>query len=124
VPSHELRQLADYDLTLLAIRAEAREKLKDKAEQVVWEALTDPEDKYRRDRASIFVPKPESVVETKPDIDIAGVYAARFKALQANNGTAEARARAYDYAVGLCRDHYGVDLEEAKRRVFAALARD
>jgi hypothetical protein len=58
----------------------------------------------------------------KPDVDLAAIHAERFRLLRDNLGNAEARARAYDHAVKACCDHYGVDLEAAKRAVQFALA--
>jgi hypothetical protein len=61
-------------------------------------------------------PKPEPKVE----LDIAAIYAARVKILRPNIGD-EARFRAFDHTVDVCRVHYGADLEAAKQMVRAAL---
>jgi hypothetical protein len=61
--------------------------------------------------------------ELKPEFDLAAIYAERFRIMRPNVGDDEARARAYDHAVRACEAHYGVDLEEAKRRVLTALGR-
>jgi hypothetical protein len=255
VPPDELRKLAEYDIELLAIKAEAREQMHDKCESIIWEALTDTTDKYRQDRAAIFVlespraadrgfakrfskvddpsskfivgwavnapeamlseterqngerelkvsearkakkaapsesetlgvaaieppaadvepivadvepvaallepivarpaaslvvprsvfpnvvadedampreskraPQPEAKPEPppgpKPEIDLAVIYAERFRLMQPNVGAAEARSRAYDYAIRTCEAHYGVGLEAAKTMTRAAL---
>ena len=53
--------------------------------------------------------------------DLAAVYAERFKLIVGNVGPDEARLRAFEYAVGVCRAHYRVDLETAKKMVSDAI---
>jgi excisionase family DNA binding protein len=53
--------------------------------------------------------------------DLAAVYEKRFKLLVPNVGPDEARLRAFEYAVSVCRSHYRVDLETAKRMVSDAI---
>jgi hypothetical protein len=60
----------------------------------------------------------------RPEPDLALVYAERVKLLARNVSETEARARAYDFTVGLCRAHHGVDLEAAKQMVLAAMRRE
>jgi hypothetical protein len=59
----------------------------------------------------------------KPQPDYRLAYETRRKEL-ARWGADEAHFRAFDHAVGLCRAQTGVDLEEAKRRVRAAIAKE
>ena len=69
-------------------------------------------------------PGPESKFESKsePEPDLAAIYAERFKIMRPNVGDSGARARAYEHAVGICCNHYGVDNEKSRRSVRAALA--
>jgi hypothetical protein len=53
--------------------------------------------------------------------DLAAVYAERFKLLVGNVGPDEARLRAFEHAVSVCRAHYRVDLETAKKMVSDAI---
>jgi hypothetical protein len=53
--------------------------------------------------------------------DLAAVYAERFKLTVGNLGPDEARLRAFEHAIGVCRTHYRVDLETAKRMVSDAI---
>jgi hypothetical protein len=58
---------------------------------------------------------------SQPDYGL--VYRERRKALAHNLGDAEAHFRAFDFAVNLCRNHSGCDLEQAKALVRAAIAK-
>jgi hypothetical protein len=58
-----------------------------------------------------------------PEVDYRLVYETRRKALARNLGDDEAHFRAFDYAVSFCRQHSGCDLEQAKARVRAAIAK-
>jgi hypothetical protein len=53
--------------------------------------------------------------------DLATVYAERVRLLSPDVSEDEARARAYDYVVSICRARYGVGLEVAKRAVLTVL---
>jgi excisionase family DNA binding protein len=53
--------------------------------------------------------------------DLAAVNAERFKFIVGNVGPDEGRLRAYEYTVGVCRNHYRVDLETAKRMTADAI---
>jgi DNA polymerase-1 len=59
----------------------------------------------------------------KPEPNLFAVYTERFKILRPDVSEDEAKARAYDYVVEVCRARYGVDLEVAKRAVLATLKR-
>jgi hypothetical protein len=58
-----------------------------------------------------------------PQIDYALVYRERRKSLVRNLGADEAHFRALDFTINFCREHSGCDLEEAKKRVRAAVAK-
>jgi excisionase family DNA binding protein len=53
--------------------------------------------------------------------NLAAVYASRFKLIVGNVGPDEARLRAFEHTVGVCRTHYRVDLESAKKMVSDAI---
>jgi hypothetical protein len=55
VPSHALRRLAAYDMEIIDLALEQREQLCDRAEEIVYEALHDLDDKTRRDVMARFV---------------------------------------------------------------------
>jgi hypothetical protein len=57
----------------------------------------------------------------KPEPDFGLIYSERVKLLRRDVDEAEARARAYEYAVGAYRAHRACDLEEAKRAMRAAV---
>jgi hypothetical protein len=58
----------------------------------------------------------------RPQPDYGLVYRERRKLL-ASLGTDEAHFRALDFTISLCRKHSGCDLEEAKKLVWAAIAK-
>ena len=58
----------------------------------------------------------------RPQPDLALVYRERLKALRGLGGD-EPLFRAFDFTVNFCREHSGCDLEEAKARVRAAIAK-
>jgi hypothetical protein len=58
---------------------------------------------------------------SQPDFGL--VYRERLKLLRRNVPEEEARARAYDFTVSVCREHSGCDLEKAKSLVRAAIAK-
>jgi hypothetical protein len=60
----------------------------------------------------------------KPEVDYRLVYETRRKALVLNLGADEAHFRAVDFAINFCRQHSGVDLEEAKKQVWGAIAKE
>ena len=53
--------------------------------------------------------------------DLAAIYAERFRLIVGNVGPDEARLRAFEHTVGVCRNHYRVDLQTAKRMVSDAI---
>ena len=58
----------------------------------------------------------------RPQPDLALVYRERLKALRGLGGD-EPHFRAFDFTVNFCREHSGCDLEQAKARVRAAIAK-
>jgi hypothetical protein len=54
------------------------------------------------------------LITIEPASELAAVYAERFKLIAPNVGPDEGRLRAFEHAVGVCRNHYRVDLETAK----------
>jgi hypothetical protein len=57
----------------------------------------------------------------RPEPDLALVYRERVKLLRRDVDEAEARARAYDFAVAFHQGHYGSDLPTAKSAALAAV---
>jgi hypothetical protein len=57
----------------------------------------------------------------KPEVRYRLVYTERLKLLKRDVAEDEARCRAFEFAVRLCRDHTGADLEAAKVMVTAAI---
>ena len=53
--------------------------------------------------------------------DLAAEYERRFKLIAPNVGPDEGRLRSFEHAVGVCRAHYRVDLERAKRMTADAI---
>ena len=53
--------------------------------------------------------------------DLAAEYEKRFKLIVGNVGPDEARLRAFEHTVGVCRRHYRVDLETGKKMVSDAI---
>jgi hypothetical protein len=53
--------------------------------------------------------------------DLAAVYAERFRLIVPDLGPDEGRLRAFEHTVGVCRNHYRVDLETAKKMVSDAI---
>jgi excisionase family DNA binding protein len=53
--------------------------------------------------------------------DLAAVFAERFKLIVPNVGPDEGRLRAFEHTVLVCRNHYRVDLETAKRMTAGAI---
>jgi excisionase family DNA binding protein len=63
-------------------------------------------------------------IEPAPDPfapDLAAEYEKRFKLIVPNVGPDEGRLRAFEHTVLVCRNHYRVDLETAKRMVSDAI---
>jgi excisionase family DNA binding protein len=56
-----------------------------------------------------------------PAPGLAAVYAEQFKLIVPNLGPDEARLRAFEYTVKICRSAYRVDLETAKRMTSDAI---
>jgi hypothetical protein len=59
----------------------------------------------------------------KPEPDLSLVHRERMKLLQLNLSADEARLRSLDFTIDFCRQHFGCDLEEAKKRVAEAIAK-
>jgi hypothetical protein len=53
--------------------------------------------------------------------DLAAIYAERFRLIVGNVGPDEARLRAFEHTVGVCRRHHHVDQETGKRMVSDAI---
>lgn len=65
-----------------------------------------------------------SAIEPSPEPfapDLAAEYEKRFKLIVGNVGPDEARLRAFEHTVGVCRQHHHVDPETAKRMVSDAI---
>jgi excisionase family DNA binding protein len=75
--------------------------------------------------AVALVPAPPSKPAPEPGPgpapDLAAVYAERLRLLTPGQGPDEGRLRAFEYTVGVCRRHYHVDLETAKRMTADAI---
>ena len=65
--------------------------------------------------------KPAPEPEPGPAPDLAAIYFERLRLLTPGQGPDEGRLRAFEYTVGVCRRHYHVDLETAKRMVSDAI---
>jgi excisionase family DNA binding protein len=76
----------------------------------------EPEDEPNGPLLPAIEPAPEPSAP-----DLAAVYAERFKLIVGNVGPDEARLRAFEHTVGVCRSHYHVDRETAKRMVSDAI---
>jgi hypothetical protein len=94
--------------------------LTDQEQQIAVERASEPEPPTPApiDQSQ---PTSKSPAPVEPPIDLARIYFDRLALLRRNVPENEARARAYEYTVGVCRAHYGVDLETAKRMVRDAL---
>ena len=68
-------------------------------------------------------PPPTAAPEPKPGPapDLAAIYFERLRLLTPGQGPDEGRLRAFEYTVGVCRWHYYVNLETAKRMVSDAI---
>jgi excisionase family DNA binding protein len=53
--------------------------------------------------------------------DLAAEYEKRFNLIVGNLGPDEGRLRAFEFTVGVCRNHYRVELETAKRMTADAI---
>jgi excisionase family DNA binding protein len=71
--------------------------------------------------APALPPKPTLEPEPGPAPDLAAVYFERLRLLTPGQGPDEGRLRAFEYTVGVCRRHYHVDLETAKRMTADAI---
>ena len=89
-------------------------------QQIAIEQASEPEPTSPlRPSTSTFIaiePAPEPFAP-----DLAAVYAERFKLIVGNFGPDEGRLRAFDHTVLVCRNHYRVDLETAKRMTAGAI---
>jgi excisionase family DNA binding protein len=66
-------------------------------------------------------PKPAPEPEPGPAPDLAAIYFERLRLLTPGQGPDEGRLRSFEYTVGVCRRHYHVDLETAKRMTADAI---
>jgi excisionase family DNA binding protein len=66
-------------------------------------------------------PKPALDPEPGPAPDLAAIYFERLRLLTPGQGPDEGRLRAFEYTVGVCRRHYHVNLEIAKRMTADAI---
>jgi hypothetical protein len=59
----------------------------------------------------------------EPEFDWAALYRQRVQLLMPDVGQNEAEARAYDFAVGICRARTRLDLEAAKKVILTAIGK-
>jgi hypothetical protein len=82
-------------------------------QQIAIEQASEPEP------TSPLSPSTSTFIAIEPDL--AAVYAERFKLTAPNVGPDEGQLRAFEHTVGVCRTHYRVDLESAKKMVSDAI---